>query len=97
MDKVPEIDNRVQYFVFNENTLCYLQEGDPRYGVLAGSTIRGGRNPLDGMVIRSDLDRVRQATLADFDAYRIMPPRDYATVHPRGRVIDMRCDCCLSR
>jgi len=89
------MDSEVQYFVFNENTLCYLREGDYRYGVLAGSVIRGGRNPLEGMTIRFDSDVVRQATVADFDAYRVMPPRAFATAHPRNGGIDhLLCDRC---
>lgn len=67
----------VQYFVLNDNTLCYQREGNAFYGVLAGSVIRGGLDPLSGMHVRLDSDRVRQATLQDFSDYRVMVPKAF--------------------
>lgn len=66
----------VAYFVENENTLVYLMENGA-YGVLAGSVIRGGRNWLDGWFPAACAGKMRPATLADFDAYRVMPPKDF--------------------
>ena len=67
-----------QYFVCDENTLCYQIEGDPMLGVLAGSVIRGGRNPLNGVTHRETFRTVRQATVEDFAVYRIAMNRHYA-------------------
>jgi len=67
-----------QYFVCDEHTLCYQIEGDPMMGVLAGSVIRGGRNPLDGVTHASTFRKIRPATVEDFAAYRVMPPRHFS-------------------
>ncbi len=62
-----------KYIVINENTLGYILEGMEFQWVkvLAGSVVRGGRNPLDGYFPLSPLDTVRNATLKDFEDYRI--------------------------
>lgn len=60
-----------KYIVINENTLAYRIEGSQFVGVLAGSVVRGGRNPLDGTIPISPLDKVRDATLGDFESYRV--------------------------
>lgn len=67
----------VAYFVFNENTLCYKRENDPRFGVLAGSVIRGGRSWLDGSFSEFASDVKRPATKADFETYRVQLPSDF--------------------
>lgn len=72
------IKAEVQHLVCNENTLCYLRNGDTRYGVLSGSVIRGGRNPFDGMFIAAPTDVFRKATADDFKAYLVMVPPDLA-------------------
>lgn len=63
------------YVVVNENTLGYLAEsgvdGYQTLGVLAGSVVRGGKNPLNGPAVVTPLDRVRLATKKDFADYRI--------------------------
>lgn len=64
-----------KYFVCDENTLCYQVEGDTMLGILAGSVIRGGRNPLDGVTHASTFRTMRPATVEDFSSFRVMPPR----------------------
>ena len=63
----------VQYYVLNENTLGYVNSAQPGWmGVLAGSVRNGGHSPLNGpVVIVPGADRLRPATHADFDAYRV--------------------------
>lgn len=62
----------MKYFlVMDENTLCYEQDGTSCLGCLAGSVIRGGRNPLNGSFHPSINFNSRKATLADFDFFRI--------------------------
>lgn len=65
--------NEGKYIVKNESTLCYRQEGSHFVGVLAGSVLRGGHNPLYGPVCISPNDTVRPATLADFEFFRVSP------------------------
>lgn len=68
-----------RYIVVNENTLAYTYDYALCWlgwvGVLAGSAVRGGHNPLNGPTVLSMQDVVRDATLRDFEAYRVMPPR----------------------
>ena len=78
------------YVVLNEHTLGYLQPATPNLlGVLAGSVLRGGHNPLNGPVYFSERDRIRPATHDDFDAYRVcsrghLPPADACVPVPPG-------------
>ncbi len=61
-----------KYIVVNENTLGYrISNGE--IGVLHGSVIRGGRNWMNGPFLLSPNDKVRPATLADFESYRVCP------------------------
>lgn len=65
-----------KYIVVNEHTLCYRIDGgwDWLLGVLAGSILRGspvGR--LDGTMALAIGDRIRSATVADFELYRVSP------------------------
>ncbi len=70
------IGGTAKYVVLNENTLGYLNEVTPNtMGVLASSVIRGGHLWIDGPVtIVPTVDKLRPATLEDFDAYRIAVP-----------------------
>lgn len=69
-------DDNARYYVFEENTLIYQQPGWFLYGCVASKI--GGRNPKNGAIciIESDVNegRLRDATLADFDAFRVIPP-----------------------
>lgn len=61
-------------FVRNENTLGYMYrvDGGPlMFGVLVGSVLKGGLNPLNGSVFVSDADTYRKATKEDFKDYRV--------------------------
>lgn len=65
-------------YVANENTLCYRGNNWPEsylmYGVLAGSVLRGGKNPLDGgFPFNPAWDKMRLATKADFEFFRVHP------------------------
>jgi hypothetical protein len=63
----------VKYVVVNENALCYRIDGSIFHGVLAGSVLRGGPDPLAGQISVAPSDAVRPATLADFDQFRVSP------------------------
>lgn len=62
-----------KYVVKNENTLCYRQEGSSLLGVLAGSVLRGGHDWKNGAVAVLPTDTLRDATLEDFEFYRVCP------------------------
>jgi hypothetical protein len=64
-----------KYFVCNENTLCYQMEGDPMLGVLGGKPQSGGRSnsPLEEPFFASPLDKLRPATVKDFEFFRVSP------------------------
>lgn len=68
---------RARYVVLNENTLGYLIPEMPDYiGILAGSVLNGGPDPLQGTaLVTPGHSKVRQATLEDFANFRVMPPR----------------------
>lgn len=61
----------MKYIVINENTLGYRIEGSSQIGVLAGSVLRGGSNPMNGTISLSSLDVVRDAKLSDFDFFMV--------------------------
>lgn len=63
----------MRYVVKNENTLGYLlATNPPMMGVLAGSVLKGGHNPLNGPVLADPAsDNLRPATKADFEAFRV--------------------------
>lgn len=62
-----------KYMVVNENTLVYQIEGDPMVGVLGGKPQLGGRSnsPLEEPFLLTPSDKVRPATKADFDYFRV--------------------------
>jgi hypothetical protein len=69
-------DSEIQakYVVLDENTLCYRIPGmSTMLGVLAGSVIRGGHNPINGPVSILPGANMREATLKDFDFFRVCP------------------------
>jgi hypothetical protein len=75
---VTGIDRGTKYHVVNENVLCYdygqTLAGSPYYGVLASSVIRGSTlGPLDGTMVISPKDKVRPATIEDFEIFRVSP------------------------
>ena len=72
--------SRTKYVVYNEHSLLYRIEGASllSFGVLAGSVIRGGLDPNKGPTCLPNEDELRPATEADFAAYRVMLPRDFA-------------------
>ncbi len=58
-----------KYIVVNENTLCYKVEDSQFVGGLAGSVVRGGHDPKNGTIALSPLDKIRDATLEDFEFF----------------------------
>jgi hypothetical protein len=62
-----------KYYVLNENTLIYSQEGTTLYGVLAGKIQLGGHDWLNGPISVGRLDVLRAATLEDFEYFRVDP------------------------
>jgi hypothetical protein len=63
-----------KYLVCNENTLCYRQDGVlGLLGVLAGKPQIGGRDWRSGSFAPAPSDKLRAATLADFDFFRVSP------------------------
>ena len=65
--------NTTKYLVINENTLGYQFVGDEIVGVLGGKVQLGGRSnsALEEPFYLSSLDKVREATKADFDYFRV--------------------------
>lgn len=63
----------VKYLVVNENTLGYQFAGDSMVGVLGGKVLLGGRSngPLEEPFSLAPSDKVREATKADFDYFRV--------------------------
>lgn len=61
------------YVVLNENTLGVVFKAQPNVvDVLAGSVLKGGHDPKNGIVFFSyGIDDVRLATKDDFDEYRV--------------------------
>ncbi len=67
-----------RYVVMDEHTLGYLIPEMPDcIGVLHGSVLKGSPyGPLCGMAyIVAGNTKLRQATLADFEEYRVVPPK----------------------
>lgn len=66
----------VRYFVLDENTLGYVNLNYPNlFGVLHGSVLKGGHDWKNGPVwiTERDRSRMRDATLEDFEEYRVSP------------------------
>ncbi|GBO89125.1 hypothetical protein [Marinobacter salsuginis] len=63
------------YIVMNENALGIVHGGAIReMDVLAGLVLKGGPNWKNGPVaFNPRIDRFRQATLADFETFRVSP------------------------
>lgn len=63
------------YYVMNENTLGYVQPHQPDvFGILHGSVLKGGLDDKQGFItILPGSDKLRLATLADFEEYRVHP------------------------
>lgn len=63
------------YYVMNENTLGYEQPHQPNvFGILHGSVRKGGLDDKQGFItILPGSDKLRLATLADFDEYGVHP------------------------
>ncbi|MCF5372017.1 hypothetical protein [Pseudomonas syringae] len=59
-----------KYVVLNEHTLCYRQSGSVMLGVLHSSVLRGGDHQY-GPVAFTSRDKLREATLEDFETYRV--------------------------
>jgi hypothetical protein len=63
-----------KYMVGDEHTLLYKQEGMTyQVGILAGSVLRGGMNPMQGWTVESMFSVMREATLEDFEFFRVSP------------------------
>lgn len=65
--------NTTKYIVINENTLGYQIPGDTMVGVLGGKPQLGGRSnsPLEEPFMLVPSDKVRTATVKDFDFFRV--------------------------
>lgn len=74
----------VRYVVMDEHTLGYVDDANPQWmGVLAGSVLKGGRDPKNGSaVIVPGHTVLRPATEADFAAFRVVIPPDFEGQHP---------------
>jgi len=65
------------FYVKNENTLGYTRPDAEAFwfGILHASVLKGSTHGrLDAWTYLSPLDRLRPATLADFEEYRVVPP-----------------------
>lgn len=75
-----------RYIVKGDHTLGYVLNPDfcpPGYasiGVLAGSVLRGGHDWKNGPTVAHH-NELRDATPADFAAYRVLPP---ASLNQKG-------------
>lgn len=71
---VGEAEVQAKYVVMGDHTLCHRIAGlTNTLGVLAGSVIRGGHNPLYGPVGYNSEAELRNATLEDFEFFRVCP------------------------
>jgi len=62
--------NGTSYFVLDDHTLGYVSAAAPTlFGVLAGDI--HGHNPINGPIVLDGGDRLRKATKADFDRFRV--------------------------
>ena len=62
----------MRYLVLNENALCYRIDRSYMVGVVAHSVLRGSNlDRLAGVTCIGAGDKVRLATLADFEAFRV--------------------------
>lgn len=64
-------DRGTKYLVCDEHTLCYQLKGGTYLGIL-GSDIHG-RPWMEGMTLPELFRGIRQATLADFQRFRVSP------------------------
>ena len=69
---------QANYYVFREHSLLYRHDDWPWrsfFGVLAGKVLKGGYNPMNGVVCINDQDLtdLRAATPDDFDDFRVSP------------------------
>lgn len=68
------------YVVVNEHTLGFYYPAQPNVLQVLRAYVRKGAvwSYLDGLKEIGDLDVLRPATLADFDEYRCVPPRNFS-------------------
>lgn len=74
------MNNEILYYaVYQENTLGYLFQLDGRnlLGILHASVLKGSSFNWLGGPISVDMDKVRKATLQDFEEYRVSVPSDF--------------------
>jgi hypothetical protein len=64
-----------RYYVKNDNTLGYITDAQPGvFGILHCSVLRGGTDDrLQGYTYVAPTDKLRAATLKDFEDYRVSP------------------------
>jgi hypothetical protein len=63
-------EHSTSYFVLDDHTLGYVSDAAPTlFGVLAADI--HGNNPINGPIVLDGLHRLRPATKADFDAFRV--------------------------
>lgn len=76
-----------RYVVMDEHTLGYLIPETPSFmGVLAGSVLKGGHDPLNGpAVIVPGHTKLRQATELDFKAFRVSLPPCFREGQPKQK------------
>lgn len=66
------------YVVKDEHTLGYLDGNSSLMSILAGSVIKGGHDWKNGPVaIVPGCTKLRRATVADFEAFRVQMPPDF--------------------
>ncbi len=62
----------MNYYVANDNALCYAEDDWHFLGVLAGDVWKGGPDPMQGIMVRPmDPAMLRKATVEDFDRFRV--------------------------
>lgn len=67
------------YVVVNEHTLGYVYSDHPgMFGILHTSILKGSTyDRYEDWRHLNGLDKVRPATKADFDDYRVVPPKNF--------------------
>lgn len=84
--QIADMNDTTLYLVLDEHTLGYVCDAAPTlFGVLAGD--RHGFNPNNGPTILFCTSSVRPATQADFERFRVSPPKRRLSDAPSAQIV----------